>query len=305
MQIVTEDTIFQTHTVVALGTFDGLHHAHCHIIERAKEIARQKGLCSMVYTFSNLPSAYFGGERYMLFTEEEKIQAFAEMEIDYLYIQSFDSGVAHQSREAFAAELLKKLRAKVVIAGYNFRFGDGAAGDAFFLQQYASAHGAAAEIVERVELEGDAVSSTRIRAAVRAGQMEFAAHLLGRPYAIAGKIVHGREVGRTLGFPTANIYAPKEKVMPPNGVYISRVWLEGKAYGGITNIGRRPTLHNGEDISIETNILQLEAELYGKNAKVELLRFLRPEQSFANLKALQEAIAKDKEQAYRFFEKVK
>lgn len=171
MQIVTEDTIFQTHTVVALGTFDGLHHAHCHIIERAKmKLPAQKGLCSMVYTFSNLPSAYFGGERYMLFTEEEKIQAFAEMEIDYLYIQPFDSGVAHQSREAFAAELLKKLRAKVVIAGYNFRFGDGAAGDAFFLQQYASAHGAAAEIVERVELEGDAVSSTRIGSGARGGK---------------------------------------------------------------------------------------------------------------------------------------
>lgn len=304
MQIVTENTIFQMHTVVALGTFDGLHHAHCRIIERAKEIAHQKGLCSMVYTFSNLPSAHFGGEQYMLFTEKEKIQNFAKMGIDYLCIQPFDGSIAHQSREAFMEEVLNRLHAKVLVAGYNFRFGDGAAGDVAFLQQYASAHGAEAAIIDRVDLEGDAVSSTRIRAAVRAGKMELAEHLLGYPYAITGEIVHGREVGRTLGFPTANIYAPKEKVMPPNGVYIARVWLEGKAFGGITNIGRRPTLQNGEDISIETNILQLDAELYGKTIRVELLRFLRPEQPFHNLQALQQAIARDKEQARLFFEKM-
>ena len=144
MQIVTENTIFQMHTVVALGTFDGLHHAHCRIIERAKEIAHQKGLCSMVYTFSNLPSAHFGGEQYMLFTEKEKIQNFAKMGIDYLCIQPFDGSIAHQSREAFMEEVLNRLHAKVLVAGYNFRFGDGAAGDVAFLQQYASAHGAEA-----------------------------------------------------------------------------------------------------------------------------------------------------------------
>lgn len=302
MQIITETAVLQTDTVVALGTFDGLHCAHRYIINRAKELAAKRGMHSAVYTFSELPSAYFGGEMHMLFSKEEKVKALEEMGVDYLCLQPFDQTIAEQSKEQFMDMLLHRLKAKALVVGYNFRFGKGAVGDAAFLRQYAAEQGVQAEVVARIDAQGEAVSSTRIRKAVYEGRMEEAARLLGHPYFIMGTIVHGREVGRKIGFPTANIYAPKEKLIPPMGVYISRIWLDGKAYGGITNIGRRPTLKNGEDVSVETNILQLQRDLYGKEAKVELLQFLRPERSFENLEELQQKIAENREQARRFFE---
>ena len=201
--------------------------------------------------------------------------------------------------------LLGKLKGEVLVAGYNFRFGKDAAGNSEYLRDYAESHGAQTEIVECMQKEGEVISSTRIRAAVRKGEMECAEMLLGRPYAIEGKIVHGREVGRTIGFPTANICPPKEKLLPPKGVYIARIWLNGIAYGGITNIGVRPTLDNGKDVSVETNILEFAGDIYGQQAKVELLHFLRPEQPFSDLRALREAIEQNKRQACRFFENQK
>lgn len=303
MQIVTENTRFAGQNVIALGMFDGLHRAHRQILAEARQVAQAGGMHSLVYTFSSLPSAYFGGEREMLFSPEEKVRAVAAMGIDYLAMRPFDREIAEQSREEFARSLLERYRGGVWIAGYNFTFGRGAAGDAAYLSDYAAAHGVQCRIVQKMEQGGDAISSTRIRSAVRAGDMPLAAELLGRPYSIAGEIVHGREVGRTLGFPTANLYAAPGKLIPPLGVYIARLRLEnGESYGGITNIGRRPTLHNGADVSVETNLLDFAGDLYGQRAEVELLRFVRPERPFADLAALRAAIADNRRQAAAYFE---
>ncbi|MEI3416260.1 MAG: riboflavin biosynthesis protein RibF [Christensenellaceae bacterium] len=303
MQIVTKDTRFAGQNVIALGMFDGLHRAHRQILKQARQIARAEGMHSLVYTFSSLPSAYFGGEAEMLFSPEEKVRAVAAMEIDYLAMRPFDREIAEQSREEFARSLLERYRGGVWIAGYNFTFGRGAEGDADYLRAYAAAHGVQCCILQKMEQGGNAISSTRIRAAVRAGDMPLAEELLGRPYSIAGEIVHGREVGRKLGFPTANLYAAPGKLIPPLGVYIARLRLEnGESYGGITNIGRRPTLHNGMDISVETNLLDFAGDLYGEQVEVELLEFVRPERPFSDLTELRAAIAANRRQAAAYFE---
>ena len=303
MQIVGTETVFEKKNVIALGTFDGLHRAHYRIIQLTKQIAQQRGMGSMVYTFASLPSARFGGESQLLFTPAEKTRALDEAEIDYLQMQPFDEKVACQSREAFAEYLRTTLQAGVLVAGFDFRFGAGAAGDAEFLQQYGKAHGIEVIILQRMDDAQEPISSTRIRMAVRSGDLQTAERLLGRPYGLCGEVCHGREVGRTIGFPTANISVPHDKILPPRGVYITRVTLDGKVYGGITNIGSRPTLQNGEDVSIETNILGLQQEIYGKQIQIELLKFVRPEQTFADLDALRKAIERDKSTAAIFFEK--
>mgnify|MGYP004577131915 CR=1 FL=1 len=201
--------------------------------------------------------------------------------------------IAEQSREEFARSLLERYRGGVWIAGYNFTFGRGAAGDAAYLSDYAAAHGVQCRIVQKMEQGGDAISSTRIRSAVRAGDMALAAELLGRPYSIAGQIVHGREVGRTLGFPTANIAIP-DTMLPAPGVYATRVVVPhlGKTLQAVTNIGRKPTFGD-YGLSIESFLLDTDLNLYGSELRLDFVARLRDEKRFDSADALVAQIRTD------------
>lgn len=281
-------------TAVALGMFDGLHLGHRSVLQTLKKKAKERSLPTLIYTFSNLPSAYFGGESGMIFTPDEKEEALSEVGIDYLLMPQFDAEVAETPREIFARFLFQELKAKVVCVGFNYRFGKGALGTPLYLKQWAEQYGA--ELLEQPPFlaEGKAVSSTRIRCALRQGNIKQAAELLGRPYEIVDIVAHGKQLGRQMGFPTLNFYPPKQKLMPKHGVYAAEVELEGQRYAAVTNIGIRPTVKDGDALSVESNLAGFEGDAYGKKAKVRLLEFLRGEQKFESLDALICQIEKDK-----------
>lgn len=280
-------------TAVALGTFDGLHLGHQSVLEKLKRQA-DEGLRTLVFTFENLPSSYFGGEQGMLFLPEEKEAAFERLGVDLLYMPKFDGAIAGLEREAFAKLLFEQLRAKAVVVGFNFRFGKSAQGTPQYLKKAAEQYGAAVYEQEPYLLGGEPVSSTRIRAALRQGEIAQAQELLGRPYEIAGIVAHGKQLGRKLGFPTLNFYPPECKLMPRHGVYAAEAELEGKRYAAVVNIGIRPTVKDGDMLSVESNLIGFSEDAYGKKACLRLVEFLRGEQKFDGLDALTSQIAQDK-----------
>lgn len=214
----------------------------------------------------------------------------------------FDQSVAHMTPEDFVAVVLVgQMHAKAIVAGTDCGFGYRRAGNAELLKRLAPKYGYQAIIIEKEQDEHRDISSTYVREELDRGNIEKANELLGEPYAIHGIVVHGRHIGSSvLGFPTANILPPPEKHLPPFGVYVSRVLVDGTYYGGVTNIGRKPTIQGDNPIGVETFIIGLEEDLYGKNIEVQLLNFERPEQKFAALEELQARIELDKQYAAEY-----
>ena len=285
------------HTAVALGTFDGLHLGHQSVLSRLQQAAQKSDLKTLVYTFSNLPSSYFGGETEAIFTPEEKTAALEKLGIQALYMPVFGEITARMDREEFARQLFTKLGAKIVVVGFNYRFGRDAKGTPEYLAEMAGQFGAEVVCMPPYLLGGAPVSSTRIRSALRAGDVQEAGRLLGRPYALCDVVAHGKQLGRELGFPTLNFYPPAGKIMPRHGVYAAEAELEGKRYAAVTNIGIRPTVADGNALSVESNLAGFSGDAYGKPASIRLLAFLRGEQQFAGLSELIAQIEKDKKRA--------
>lgn len=284
-------------TAVALGTFDGLHLGHRSVLARLKEVAKAKQLSALVYTFSNLPSAYFGGEAEAIFTPKEKAAALEEFGIDMLYMPAFGAEIAQMSKAAFARQLFTELGAKAVVVGFNYRLGKDAEGTPEYLAEIAQQFGAEVICVPPYLLGGAPASSTRIRTALREGNLEEAERLLGRPYEIRDVVAHGKQLGRELGFPTLNFYPPAGKIMPRHGVYAAEAELSGRRYAAVTNIGIRPTVADGDALSVESNLVGFSGDAYGKIASVRLIAFLRGERHFAGLNELTAQIEKDKKRA--------
>ena len=209
--------------------------------------------------------------------------------------------LADMPREEFARYLLHTLNAGAVVIGYNFRFGAGALGTPDFLKAYASGFGVPVEVVKAVEMCSKPVSSTRIREALRKGDVSVARELLGRPYSLQGTVRTGDRLGRALGFPTANIEAPEGKLLPGQGVYITLAEYRGREYPSITNIGVRPTVSGSGRVSVETHMMGFSAEIYGKTLHIQFLRRLRQEQRFENTAALVEQLEEDKAAAIAYF----
>ena len=204
--------------------------------------------------------------------------------------------------EDFVAEVLvRQMSARAVIAGPDCSFGYKGAGNAALLQELSAKYGFEAIIIEKEKDEQRDISSTYVREELDRGNIEKANALLGEPYTIHGTVVHGNHIGGTLlGFPTANILPPPEKHLPCFGVYVSRVLVDGKWYGGVSNIGRKPTIQGEYPVGVETFIMGLDEDLYGKNIEVQLLNFERPEQRFGTLEELKARIEKDKEYAAEY-----
>ncbi len=294
---------FQRKNAIAIGTFDGLHKAHQRVLEVLKQEAARIGGGSMVFTFYGLPSAFFGEEKQALFTKEEKIRAFAETGIDYLHIVEFDKCFAEISKEAFLQYLLQKLRAGMIIVGYNFRFGAGASGTPEFLQEHAAGYDVRIRVVDAVTLYGQPISSSRIREALRAGDVLLAKELLGRPYSMEGLVQKGACFGRTIGFPTANIAVPEKKLLPQRGVYLTQAEYRGAFYPSITNIGIRPTVSSTRKVTVETHILGFCGDIYGKMLRIRVLHRMREEKQFCDAAALRRQLEKDKAYATGYFGK--
>lgn len=287
--------------VVTIGTFDGVHLGHCQIIRQLKEEAHRIGGVSVLVTFHPHPRRIIG-ERpdrlYLLNTTEEKIQLLEEAGIDHLVVIPFTESFARQTaREYIENFLTEKFRPHTLIIGYDHHFGNNRAGDFHLLEEYA-----ARSFFKLIEIPGHllheaAISSTRIREALLHGNIEEANELLGYRYFFSGTVVEGNKLGRTIGYPTANVAVPDaEKLIPANGVYAVDVEVAASSYAGMMNIGVRPTV-GGTHRVIEVNIFSFEAMIYGEKITVRVKRRLRDEIKFSGIEALVEQLAIDKNNA--------
>ncbi len=293
--------------VLALGNFDGVHSAHRALIHRAVHLANERTSVrpcrSAVWCFDPPSSDFLGKSQGHLTTLQEKLSAFADCGIDHAYLADFAT-LRSLSPDRFIDEMLKRHACAVhAVCGYHFRFGQGGAGDTVTLQH---AFGqACVDVVPSICLpiagQETVISASAVRASLARGDVEIAARLLGRPYSLTAPVAHGKQLGRVLGFPTINQDPPEGKLLPKNGIYVTRCYVDGEAFYGVTNVGRRPTV-DGDSAApnCETHILDLGRDLYGKSVTVEFLHRLRDEQKFDTVNSLKNAVMHDIEQAKKF-----
>lgn len=281
-------------SVITLGKFDGLHSGHRYLMEEMQK-GKRNGLKCVVFTFDIPPRAIHKEEYKVLSTNEEKVCIFEEAGVDYLIECPFTDELRQMSPYDFLKMLTEKIHVKKIVAGTDFCFGYKRSGTYRELKQYAGEFAYEAVIVNKKQYKGRDISSTRIRDCIAKGEMEEANRLLGYDYFVTAKVENGNRIGRTIGFPTANQLPPKEKLLPPNGVYATRILLEGKLYNGISNIGKKPTIQGEHPIGIETNIFGFDGRIYNQNIQVSFLKYIRPEQKFESLEALTAQIRKDRE----------
>ena len=280
-------------SAVALGKFDGVHLGHRTIIEELKKNT-DKDTKTVVITFSVSPEAVLSGKnmKYIM-TDREKQEYFEELDIEYLIDIKLNKEFLHMTAEDFVKKyLVERLGVVKVVCGRDFRFGRGRAGDMNYLCEAGKRYGFETKIISHVSVGGNEISSTRIRAELLAGNVELANRMLGHAYSVTGIVEHGNELGRKINFPTVNILPSFDKILPPNGVYVSECVIGGTALRGITNIGVKPTV-GSQRIGIETNIFDYSGDLYGEMITIRFLKFLRPERKFASLGELQQQIKKD------------
>ncbi len=274
-------------TAVALGSFDAIHKGHIKVIKSAIEYAKANGLLSLVQLFD---TSFF---KEPVNTLEKRIKILEELGTDFIVVESFDDTFRKMSCQDFVCNRLKlKYNAEIVFAGKNYRFGHLAKGDSDFLVSECSKCGIKTEIIDCVEIDG-IVSSTKIRECLKEGNVEAATKYMIRPFSLEGKVIHGNEIGRKLGFPTANIAIPQDILLPKDGVYLTRVILPEGVFFGITNIGGKPTI-NETDRCIETYISDFCGVLYDKTIEIEFLRRIRDIKKFDNLDSLKAQLEQDK-----------
>lgn len=290
---ITEYAASREGTAVALGFFDGVHLGHRAVL--AGCAGEQGGLRSVALTFRESPAAALGrGRPPMLTDNERKASLISALGVEDVIFADFGA-VKDLSAEAFVKEILRdKLNARAVYCGFNYRFGKNGGGDTAALRELARACGMTVKISEPVYLDGEQVSSTRIREYIADGEIGRANAMLGYPYGIAGKIADGNHIGTTMGFPTVNIPIGAGTAAPRRGVYASRITIDGQRYRGATNIGVHPTVGESESPLCETFILDYHGgSLYGKDVVCELMRFIRPERRFDSIGALTEQVKAD------------
>lgn len=288
MQIIERTTEFQLsgRSAVAVGKFDGVHIGHRKLIDKIIE-QKANGLVATVFTFDTSAAAFFGGEEKELTTVEEKRHIFRELGVDILIEFPLNRETAATEPEEFVSRYLAaQMQAAYICAGPDLSFGRNGEGNYALLEQYAGRYGYRTELIDKVTVDGEEVSSTRVREAVREGKMEDAACMLGIPYSVSGVVEHGRRLGRTIGMPTANLIPDKDKLLPPYGVYYSRVAVDGILYRGISNVGCKPTVNTENTANVETYLYDFDGDLYGRDIVVSLLAFRRPEMRFDSVEHL-------------------
>lgn len=291
----TTDFMLSQKTAVAIGKFDGIHLGHQKLLSQLLA-QKERGLLATVFTFDVQAGAFFGGEEKELTTRAEKRAAFEKLGIDVLIEFPLNRETAATTPEAFVQEYLaERMRAAYICAGPDLSFGKDGAGDYALLARYAEQLRYHTELIEKVRVDGEEVSSTRIREAVRHGRIEAAGRMLGFAYSVCGVVEHGRKLGRTLGMPTANLMPEEKKLLPPNGVYHTRVRFDDEKEGwrGISNVGCKPTVSEENRVGIETYLYDFAGDLYGREITVEFLRFRRPERKFDSVESLRLQIEAD------------
>ncbi|ELR99138.1 bifunctional riboflavin kinase/FAD synthetase [Gloeocapsa sp. PCC 73106] len=281
---------------IALGNFDGLHQGHIEVLKPVIKTEKEK-IYKTVVSFTPHPQEFFTGQQRKLLTPlAEKISYLEKLGLEQLILLPFDRELANLSPEDFLKELLvKKLAVRFISVGEDFRFGYQRSGDAKLLRAIAHTLGIEVEITNLKNQKDVRISSSEIRQALTLGEIEKANAMLGREYSILGKVIKGQQLGQKLGFPTANLEILPVKFLPKQGVYLVRVELINQPHSshlGLMNIGYRPTV-NGQNLTVETHLLDWSGDLYNQTLSVNLIKFLRPEQKFDSLEALKAQINAD------------
>lgn len=288
-----------SNTIVALGTFDGCHFAHQRVLSEAFYESKRRGIKSAVYTFYQNPKAGNGVKS--IYTLEEKIKAFKRAGIDYVAIEDFRKIKDMSAREFFEKVLVGSLNSVGASCGYNYRFGKGAEADATTLTSFFEQNGrGSVRICEKITVGEKTVSSTHLRALLENGEVE-ALYSFGSSFSIYERVLHGKRLGRELGFPTINQKIPEDKIVPKKGVYITECEIGEDVYPSITNVGVRPSVNDGDDVNMETHIIGYDGILYHSYIRVNFYKFLREEKSFSTLEELKAQIAEDTEKAKAYF----
>lgn len=290
-------------TVIALGTFDGLHLGHTDVINTAKDYAERSGLKLAVFTFSNHPLALIRPDLVpvRIISAEEKIKLLESFGVDYLINIPFTEDFAALSPDEFL-DRLACFNYRCLVVGENFTYGFLGSGKTETLERSGRKNGFDVIVRPLVKMNGNVVSSTGIRNLIQAGHIEYANRMLGRAYAITGTIVHGEQRGRKLGFPTANIeLLHGEMAVPAPGVYAVTVSIEGSIYEGMGNIGNNPTFNDVEHARLEVNLFNCCGDLYGKTMSVQFHKYIRAEKKFSGVEELCRQIEEDKKAIKTYF----
>ena len=294
-----------TKRILALGFFDGVHAGHGTLLRRTKELADKMGCVPAALTFDTHPDELVHGTAVpLLNTAEERALLMRRLYgIEEIITLPFDRATMAQPWEDFVEQrLYREYGAVHVVCGYDFRFGAGGAGNAQRLKEKCHSLGMGCDCIPQLSLNGEVVSSTRIRGLLTEGRMDEAVACLGHPHIISGTVVHGRQLGRTLGIPTANLLPAQGLLLPKFGVYAALARFDGICRPAVVNIGSRPTVE-GHRVTVEPWILDFEGDLYGQHLELSLCRFLRPEKKFDSLEELKQAIHKNAEETRQFFDK--
>ncbi len=276
-------------TAVALGCFEGVHLGHQQVIKGAIS-GKADSLNSTILSFSDdIP--YKKDHRHII-TFEDKCRIFSNMGADSLIIPTFSSICEYSPEDFFEEILVGRLDAKLISCGENYHFGKHAAGDTNMLKKLCEKHNIECKVVLPVMLNGEIISSSRIRRELGNGDMQSSAKMLGRLFSYDFEVVGGRHLGRTLGTPTINQYFPENFVIPMYGVYASVTEIDGRRYHSVTNIGVKPTVGSDKPLS-ETWIPEFSGDLYGRRIRVNLVQYMRGEQKFASVEELKQAIIQD------------
>lgn len=292
------------HSAAAIGAFDGLHLGHQHILKNTVSYARQNHLTPAAILFNPLPSQFFGSlganERLLLRSEQEA--KLKELGIERIVVLPFSKAIANLSADGFLAAMQSALHAERLFMGSDFSIGKDREGTPDVLTGLGKKHGFSVEIIEKDILDGDVISSTRIRSLLHEGQIPQANRLLGYSFFFSGSIIHGEARGRKLGFPTLNVKIPEGKLVLSNGVYAVCTILDGVAHASVTNIGVRPTFGlENKGIIVESFMLHTHGSFYGENAELRFVEKLRDEIRFDSAEALKAQINRDIERAEDIF----
>ena len=306
MEYIKQNITFKIEepTVLSLGKFDGLHRGHellmGYMAEKKKGLP---GLKAVVFTFDVPPRGQVQNVQFqVLTTNAEKVRLFESVGVDYLIECPFTEAVRCMEPEEFIGKVAANLNVKYLVVGKDFRFGHNRRGDYQMLQAFAGAYGYEVRVVDKMQKGGRDISSTYVREEISKGNIELANELLGYEYFVEGEILHGKHMGKAVrGIPTINLVPPKEKLLPPLGVYVTVTECQGIQYGGITNVGRKPTIGGHFPVGVETHLFDVSKDLYGKEAKVRFLSPVRAEQKFDSLESLISQMQRDIQYGMDYF----
>ncbi len=304
MEYITNQTDFEyKNTAIALGKFEGLHKGHQQLLDELACQKKHHGYTTVMFTFDRPPKLVISGKRERtIYTKKERAYKLSKTSLDVLIEQPFTPEFSKLSPEEFVKNILiDKLDVKVIVVGFDFGFGYKRAGNAQVLRELSEKYGYELVVIPEYKVNGDKAGSTQIRKHLAVGEMEQVNAFLDEPYSVIGEVIHGNAIGRALiGLPTANIYPDRHKLLPPKGVYVTRIIIDDDIYYGITNIGTKPTVEDYEIVGIETFIFDFDQNIYGKTIEVEFLHYKRPEMKFDGLPALAKQMKADADYGKQF-----